>query len=417
MKQILSEEKSILIAPFFIVLFLLFVPISPSIKSVMLCLSAAAIMFTPQYRKHLLSAYNTPWGWAGIAFFLYVVLASVWSEAPFLMRLSVIDKYSKLIYLPLLAVGFVHPTTRKWAFNAYFAAMLITCSISLLKQYHLITYNAIDPGEVFYNHIVTGYMVALAVYFAGILLFKANINKWQRAYYILMIVFGSYQVFFLNTGRTGYVIYGLLMSLLLVQKLSFKKAVVGIILLSGSIGAAYLLSPVMQDRTASLISDIKFLQKHEENTSLGFRVQFHEYAKNLFAQHPIIGIGTGGFKYRFSQELPIPTWGNELNDPHSQYWLTLVENGLIGIVLFVLFLASLLYMTIQLKESRPILLGMLVSFVMGSFSDSIFCYSTAGTLLIIFSALCFGEIIEKSICIEAIKDKVLSAPNGAELAV
>lgn len=44
---------------------------------------------------------------------------------------------------------------------------------------------------------------------------------------------------------------------------------------------------------------------------------------------------------------------------------------------------------------KPILLGLLVSFCVLSFSDTIFCYSTIGYLLILFSALCFGELIEQ----------------------
>ena len=68
-----------------------------------------------------------------------------------------------------------------------------------------------------------------------------------------------------------------------------------------------------------------------------YRVQFHNYAKSLFATHPVIGIGTGGFKYSFSKDNPVPAWGKELTDPHSQYWLTLSEQGIIGL-LFLLFL-------------------------------------------------------------------------------
>lgn len=124
-------------------------------------------------------------------------------------------------------------------------------------------------------------------------------------------------------------------------------------------------------------------------------MQFHHYAKQLMLKHPFIGIGTGGFKYSYSQDVPVPSWGKELTDPHSQYWMTLAEQGLIGLVLLVIFLASLFITSFQLTSSRPILLGVLFSFCIGSISDTILCYSTAGYLLIVMSALCFGELIEK----------------------
>jgi O-antigen ligase len=415
-KQILSEEKSIFIAPFFIILYVLSVPVSSSLKSIMAVLSLAAVVLTPYYRKHLWDAFNTIWARAAIVFFAYVVLASLWADSPFSMRLIVIDKYSKLIYLPILAVGFINPKTRQWAFNAYFAIMLVTCVLSLLKHLDFLSINNIgDSGEIFHNHIATGFMVALAVYFAGILSFNANISKWQRAYYLFMMVAGSYQVFFLNTGRTGYIIYGLLMSLLIIQKFSFKKAILGCVLFCGFIGLIYTLSPLMQLRTSLLINDIKFLQQHEENTSLGFRVQFHEYARSLFERSPIIGLGTGSFKYHYAQEQPIPSWDRKLNDPHSQYWLTLVEQGLVGMALLIAFLGSLFITALRLnKENRPMVIGLLAAFCLGSFSDSILCFSTAGTLLIIFCALCFSELLEK----KAYKEVADSEAHGSpELAV
>ncbi|MGC1183444.1 O-antigen ligase family protein [Legionella sp.] len=391
------EEISIMIAPFFIVLYVFSVPLSFSLKSIMSVLSIGAIILTPYYRKQLLEAFNTLWGRTAVIFFVYLIIACLWSDAPYSMRLQVIDKYSKLIYLPIFAVVFINPKTRRSVFNSYFAIMLLTCLVSLLKQKGWIVFgNMMDSGEVFHNHIATGFMIALAVYFAAFLFFDVQINKWLRAYYLLMVVFGSYQIFFLNTGRTGYVIYGFLMSLLIVQKLSFKKALMGFMLFCSSLSLIYTLSPLMQSRTALLVNDIKSLHQHKD-TSLGFRVQFHDYAHSLFKQHPIIGIGTGGFKYRFSQDHPIPEWNKRLNDPHSQYWLTLAEQGIIGIIFLLIFYATLFMTAFKLNnENKSLILGILLAFCIGSFSDTILCYSTAGSLLIIFCALGFGELLEKN---------------------
>ncbi|MDR3442624.1 MAG: O-antigen ligase family protein [Legionella sp.] len=417
MKQFFSEQKMNLIAPFFIVLLVFFVPVSSSLKSIFLALTVVTLVFTPTYRKQIPYAFSTLWARAALVFFLYIVLAMLWSTAPFSMRLDVVEKYSKLLWLPVLSVGFISPKTRIWALNTYLFVMLITCVLSLLKYLEIVAFNSDDAGEVFYNHIVTGFMVALAVYFAGILFYQEQINKWQRAYYLMIVLIGSYQVLFLNTGRTGYVIYALLMSYLILQKTSLKKAIFGIMLLSGVLVSTYLFSPVMHERVDSLISDIEFFQKHEENTSLGFRVQFHSYARSLFEQHPIIGIGTGSFKYRFSQEQPIPAWGPTLHEPHSQYWLTLTEQGLIGISLFLFFLATLFITALQLKETKPIFLGMLMAFGFGCFSDTIFCYSAAGSLLIIFSALSFGELIELRASKDVLTNKTLPNSNSNPLAV
>jgi O-antigen ligase len=388
------KEKSFLLAPVLFALFIFFIPISPSLKSIFFGCVVAVVLFSPQYNKHIFYAFNSWWGRTALALFAFIVIACLWSPAPYSMQLMVLGKYCKLIYLPVLAAGFINPKTRTWCINSYLAAMLFTCIVSILKANGLVHIgDPGDSGDVFYNHILTGFMMAFAAYLAALHAFKYT--GWQRNVYAVLFALMSYQLFFCNTGRTGYIIYFILISLLFLQKLDLKKTSLGVVVLISMILLAYTQSHVMQTRINDLVSDVKFLQHHNPNTSLGFRIQFHDYAHSLWDTHPYIGIGTGGFKYSFKRDNPVPGWGPELTDPHSQYWMTLVEQGVVGLALLILFFISLFITSFKLSETRPILLGILVSFCVGCISDTILCYSTAGYLLVIMSALCFGELLEK----------------------
>ncbi len=77
--------------------------------------------------------------------------------------------------------------------------------------------------------------------------------------------------------------------------------------------------------------------------------------------------------------------------------MTLTEQGLIGMGFLLLFLGSLLRQVVFLKETKALLLGILIAFCVASLTDSILCYSPIGYLLIVFSALCFGELLEQQI--------------------
>lgn len=391
MRLFAVQSMVVFIAGLFITLFTFFLPISPSLKSIFLVCCLLLILLTPSYNKYLLYTVNTLWGRAAIALFLYILIACLWSEAPYSMQAMMVGKYIKLLYLPILAIGFIHPKLRVTCINSYLAAIVITCIISVFKSKGIFLVG--DPGEVFYNHIITGFMVAFSSYLSGLFAFRST-GKTRIVYIILTLV-TSYQVLFINTGRTGYVIYFILMALLLLQQLSLKKAAVGMLLFCGVMAIVYHESAIMQLGAKNLASDIKFLQQNKENTSLGYRIQFHNYAKSLWATHPFIGIGTGSFKYRFSKDNPVPSWGTELTDPHSQYWMILAEQGIIGLVLLLVFLGSLLITAFKLQGTRPILLGILIAFSIGSFSDTILCYSTAGFILILMSALSFGELLEQ----------------------
>lgn len=411
MRSTILTEKINQLAPALVVLLVFFIPISVSVKSVLMVLTLLAIVFTPYYRHYLYYAFNTLWARAALVLFLYVILACFWSDAPFSGRFSTVDKFSKLIILPILTVVFIKQSTRQWVLNSYISAALLTCILSILKQIrNLFLIDAYDAGEVFYNHIVTGYIIAFGIYLAGLQIFKKGVSLPQRIFYSSMIFLGIYQIFFVNTGKTAYLIFAILMIMLILQRMSLKKAIMGVILFFCTVLVTYPLSPIMQGNVRALFNDIKLLQKHEENNSLGFRIQFHQYAESLFKEHPIIGIGTGGFPYRFSQEQPVPAWGKKLNDPHSQYWLILTEQGLIGIALFFFFLGTLFFTCFKLKETKPVLLAMLIAFCISSLVDTVFCYSPVGYLLTIFSALCFGELMEETSSFkESIYDKYI--PN------
>ncbi|RUR16872.1 O-antigen ligase family protein [Legionella sp. km535] len=411
MRLPLLEGKGILVTSILFVLFMFFIPISPTFKSIFFACAVGAVLLTPQYSQYIPYAFNSLWGLSALALLLFSVIACLWSPAPFSMQLTVVGKYSKLIYLPVLAVAFINPKIRTMTLNSYLAAMLLTCIISILKAENILTQG--DPGEVFYNHIITGFMMGFAAYIAGLYAFRYT--GWLRGIYSFLVGLMSYQVLFINTGRTGYVVYFILMAFLIIQKLSIKKALVGVVLFSSLVGLVYHESPIMYARVHDLISDIKALKQNNQNTSLGYRIQFHNYAQSLWDKHPIFGIGTGGFKYSFSQDNPVPSWGPELTDPHSQYWMTLSEQGLAGLVLLIIFLGSLLITSFQLTETKPILLGILISFCIGSFSDTILCYSTAGYLLVVMSALCFGELIEQRKMKSVNESNLTSADDAMKL--
>lgn len=390
------EEKGIALAPILIVIFIFFIPLSPTIKSIVLWCIIGVLTFTPYYCKLCFYTWNSPWGRAAVAFFLFIIIASLWSPAPYEMQWMVISKYCKLIYLPILTIGFINPKTRNWSLNAYLGALCITCILSILKARGILLIGEIDDqGAIFYNHIVTGFMVSFASYLAGLFVFQYK--GWARIVYLNVLLLTSYQVLFINNGKTGYITYFILMILLLAQKMSFRHAALGILLLCGIFSLSYNISSTMHIEVNELINDVQLWQQNNKDTSLGYRIDFHQYAQSLFKERPIWGIGTGGFKYQFSQDNPIPTWGNILTDPHSQYWMTLAEQGVIGFFLFICFLVSLFLTLFKLKETRPILLGFLIIFCIGCISDTIFCYSAAGYLLIVFSALCFGELLEKQV--------------------
>jgi O-antigen ligase len=376
----------------FLSLMLLCITLGPSIKSIAVVLAVLVVLGTPHYRKHVLLVCKQPFFIAILALLAVTVLGCTWSPANWHDKLAVVEKYAKLLYLPVLALGFIAPKTRHRGIQAYIAGMFVVCCISFYKFYFKTNS---EPDSVFYNHIVTSYMMAFAAYLAAWSSIHAQSMQQKLRYGLVLLMF-SIQIFGLNSGRTGQMIYILLFALLLVQHFSLKQLRYPMLffVLSLTIVLHQLHSHRFMTGIQAIQQNIHSFQAGEKNTSIGFRLQFHQYAKSLFLSKPLLGHGTGSFIPQFIQDNPIPAW-QDRPDPHSQYWHTASELGLLGIAMLVLFFGIMLKMSWALPTMKPILQAVILPFCVACFSDTLLLTSGIGYLLITFSALCLGEFVEQ----------------------
>jgi len=373
----------------FLTLSLLAIPLSSTAKSIFLVISLGLIVFSPVYYRDLLNVVTQPWCQAALLLFLVAVLACAWSPATVSEKLLEIGKYSKLLYLPVLAVGFRDPQARRFALHGFLLAMLITVLTSTVIYTGVYSFGSVEANAIFRNHIMTGYMMAFAAYLSG-LLFLTQCGRARVPYAVLVLLF-SFHILFINNGRTGYVIFLLLLVLLLFQSFSWRQALLGILVSCSLITVAFYQSPIMQHAINRAVNDCKLYKKSEKDTSIGYRLQFHDYAYDLFKRHPWVGNGTTSFKHIFHEENPIPPRGTHLLEPHSQYWLVASEFGLLGCFALAFFFSSLFVASGRLKTLRPLALAILLPFLIGNLSDSLLFYSGTGYFFILFMALCLGE--------------------------
>lgn len=387
--------------PLLLTLSLFSLPLSSTAKSIFLSLSVFAILIVPSNRKDLYRVLSQPWCQAALLLFFVAFVGMVWSPAALKDKFYVLEKYSKLLYLPVLAIGFQDKQTRRYALYGFLLAMLITCMAAILKASGVIAMQlrGLDPGHIFRNHIMTGYMMAFAAYLSA-LLFISESGKKKTIHAILFLLF-SYQILFINIGRTGYVSYVVLMSLFFVQMLSWRQVMLAAVIGSTVLAGVYYQNETMQNRVNQVYIDWREYHQGDKDTSIGYRLQFHQYAKELFDRHPWVGNGTGGFSYLYHEEKPIPSWEPKLSEPHSQYWFTLAELGVVGLISLSLFFICLLLASWQLKSMRSVAFAVILPFLLINFSDSLLFYSGTGYLFIAFMALCLGEKITRP---EAIQD-------------
>lgn len=388
----LLNEKLGQIIPYLLMLTLFSLPLSSTAKSIFFGISILCILLHPASRRDLPLVLSTTWCRVGIFLFIIALISSLWSPADLHDKKFVIEKYSKLLYLPLLAIGFQSKSTRKLGIYAFLAAVFITSMLSILKYKGYLQSFNFNADHVFRNHIMTGFMVAFAAYLS--LLFALRQKSVGRIAYLFLGLVFTYHVLFVNAGRIGYILYFLLMCILLLQLSNWKQALGGGILIVLVFILAYFISPVMKQRVDAISQQIVSYQLNQKNTDIGMRLQFHDFAYKLFKRSPLFGNGLASFTYYFEKEKPTPVWSWRLWEPHSQYWLVTSELGLLGIVTLFTFFISLIQASLKLKWMKAIALALIPTFMVGNLSDSLLFYSGSGYFFILFMALCLGEQVE-----------------------
>lgn len=86
----------------------------------------------------------------------------------------------------------------------------------------------------------------------------------------------------------------------------------------------------------------------------------------LFKQNPL-GVGTGGFGPAFSQlNMPDISFRSEEKGSHSAWVKVAVENGIVGLLLLLVYVGSFFVMGVQSRRPGGVQLGLLVSLVLFS---------------------------------------------------
>ena len=140
-------------------------------------------------------------------------------------------------------------------------------------------------------------------------LFRRAVNWQQRTLYlVLLLLFFSHLV--IMQGRTGYLTF-LIVSPLIARNLIGKFSIPKVLIVCLLLPPIMYLSPVVRQRVDRTVDELHFHVNTDPHKAWGkiysrYQDRFFlwRYAQRIFYQHPLIGVGTGGFK-RWGQSIPM----------------------------------------------------------------------------------------------------------------
>ena len=225
------------------------------------------------------------------------------------------------------------------------------------------------PGIIAYQIGTTsseGMFVAVAL--AIVLSSALNNANASRTNTILKYSAAAYFIFYIilfTTGRSGYLAMLIVLVFMLMKYIashtSRKKIMSLVLLVSGVLLAMTLL---MKSETSShrIEQAIVEFQQSEKNanenvvTSIGQRVIFWKNTLQMVPEYFLVGAGTGSFKAAYAKQVSDESGleGAITQDPHNQYLKILIEQGILGLVVFVAILLRSLYQN-KFKEEHYML--------------------------------------------------------------
>ena len=364
-----------------------FIPLSITATDIFLLLAAIGSVLSGRVSSYLYALKSNPIVLTSLCILLLVLLGSFWSIAPWSDRMAAVHKYSKLLYIPLLMPLCLDRKWRERAIYAFLLAMIIVVIISYLKMAFSWEFGPWKgPGAVFYSHIETSYLVAFATYL--LVYYAWQRPKWRVAALVLAAVF-TYQEFFINDGRTGWVAYIVLLLLYFAQRVSWTGFVVGAMTVLLLIFSLYNISPVFKRTFDNSIKNVEQYRQGNIKTSLGYRLSFALLSWGLVKEHWILGSGTGSFKTAYIRSGGVSGW-KDLSTPHNEYLLIAVQLGGIGLISLLSLFWWQWKLTSHLGEVKLFSQALMLSFIISCGYNSFLHLTVSGHFYVLFTALCYA---------------------------
>ncbi len=118
---------------------------------------------------------------------------------------------------------------------------------------------------------------------------------------------------------------------------------------------------VYNETTKNFIT-VKVVQESEINSKITYEERFAMWKMSLIAwqKHPIIGVGYGGYSKATApiDDVVMQSFDVHCHDhPHNTYVMILTENGMFGLVLFMIWAGAFFVRAFQLVQLDPIRIG------------------------------------------------------------
>ncbi|MBL8309155.1 MAG: O-antigen ligase family protein [Burkholderiales bacterium] len=336
---------------------------------------------------------GNPVVWCLAALYLCIVLSALWSPASGAEKWRHIEKYSRLLYLPIAVALLDSPAWRRRALAAFALAMLLTLALSWLHAAWPFAWaratreTLAHSHSIFKTYITQGMMMSLLALLACMLALNGRRvfarEAWSSSAYLWFAValLAAINITTLLHGRTGQITLVANVLVVFVFGLGGRRRIVFLAAAATVFASLFFTSEQFRTRLNSVSTELQAFREHKAVTSSGERWTYAVVASEIASRGPFYGHGLGSYPAEFCRTIEPKSWCNKGEvRPHNQYLLFAVEQGVFGVAAMLALLVSAGSLALRLGcTDRTMMLGIVVTFAIHSALDSTLWIATEGS--------------------------------------
>jgi O-antigen ligase len=348
-------------------------------------------------RARLWAAARHPLPAMALAFWLLMALALLYSIAPWREAFGVWWSWRRLLLLVFAAALFDDP-----AWKARLVRILIwVAALGALASYLDALIDLGNPyvtGIVFGNHAIQSMVFALAAFAAALRLKHDALPPAKRVLLVFVALMLSSNVVLVTTARSGYaalIVLGVILAYHWPRSASRLRRLGWTAAGAAVVATALFSSPMVQQRVTRGLHELANYDQGTAISPIGERVIYIRNATELAVERPLFGHGTGAFREAYARKVAGRSGreGLQTKDPHNAYLSVAVQQGLVGLAVFLALLGVALRQPASMPFRLLALSGLAAWCVTSLFNGHFYTFAEGRFIWLWLGALLASEAV------------------------
>lgn len=366
------------------------VMVSPPAANAAIVVMLVCFFASGQALPRLRHAFTQPLAIGAVIVVAVVALGMLWADVPWIERWKAFYTWRKLWIVPVLLALFGPAVWKRRLLVGFVAvcAAAALVSLAMVASAGHLPKDQLDPAaSLLRNHASQSMAFAAAAFISLWAAARAPLPALWRLAAIAVAALLTLNLAFVTPGRSGYLALAVMLVVLAVVGLRSWRGAALVAAAGILFAGALAVSPVARDRIDLALQELRAARDATEISSMGIRVVMYENTLELVRAQPWLGVGSGGFGAAYAAQVQgkYDDWRARVStDPHNQYLFFLAEQGLLGLLAFLSFIALAAADRGDGAPTRIIALGMLLAWCATSLLSSHFQTFAEGHLVAFF---------------------------------